>query len=373
MTSRTRSYVALAVFAPIGYLYWRWLLVTSMTVIHVYRGGFPTCDHTWPTKLNSCAMTDDDNGVLKFGYSPMLAWIQFFLFTATASGIAFLLARWVMAPIRTMADTVRQLGPNSLGVRVPAHRAKDETGRLADAINVMLDRVADGYDAQRRFAANASHELRTPLATQRALIEVSLAEELTAEQLKLLSRQLLETNQRNEALIEGLLVLAETERGLLVRSAQRLDELVSLAICGVRPFAIERHIKIESHLKPIHVTGELPLLERLAVNLVQNAVKYNEPGGWVRVALTEPARLTVSNSGPVVAPELVNGLFEPFRRATADRLDHGGGVGLGLTIVRSIVVAHSGSVTATANPLGGLTIEVNLPSTRSTSALESWR
>jgi signal transduction histidine kinase len=370
--SRTRSYVALAVFAPIGYLYMRWLLVTSWSVIHVYRGGFPTCDHTWPTKLNSCSVTDV-NGVVKFGYSPIIAWIQFCLFTAAASGIAFLLARWVMAPIRSMADTVAQLGPTSMGVRIRARRTRDESGTLASAINAMLDRVADGYDAQRRFAANASHELRTPLATQRALIEVSLAEELTADQLKLLARQLLETNQRNEALIEGLLVLAETERGLLVRSPQRLNELVSLAICALRPFATERHIKIESHLKPIHVTGEQPLLERLAVNLVQNAVKYNEPGGWVRVELTAPATLTVSNSGPVVAPELVNGLFEPFRRASGDRLDHRGGVGLGLTIVRSIVAAHQGSVTATANPLGGLTVEVNLPSTRSTSALESWR
>jgi signal transduction histidine kinase len=350
VTSRTRSYVALAVFLPVGYVYLRWVLVTSLNTIHFYRWGYPICGGTWPTKLNSC-----------IEYSPVLAWIEFFLLTAAACGLGYLLARWAMAPIRSMADTVRQLGPNSVGVRVSAHRAKDEIGRLADAINQMLDRVADGYDAQRRFAANASHELRTPLATQRALIEVSLGSALTAEQLELLSRQLLETNQRNEALIDGLLVLAETERGLLTRSPHRLDQVVASAICTLRSFADERAVRIDSELEPVEVKGEYPLLERLATNLVQNALKYNQRGGWVRISIDSSARLIVSNSGPLVAPEQVNGLFEPFRRASGDRLDHGGGVGLGLTIARSIVTAHGGSIIATANSTGGLTMEVRLP------------
>jgi signal transduction histidine kinase len=266
-----------------------------------------------------------------------------------------------MAPIRSMADTISQLGPNSVGVRVPTHRAKDETGRLANAVNRMLDRVSEGYDAQRRFAANASHELRTPLATQRALIEVSLGEALTAEQLQLLSRQLLETNQRNEALIEGLLVLAETERGLLSRSSHRLDRVVESAISGLRSVADERRIAINSSLVSVQVSGEQPLLERLAMNLIQNALKYNHPDGWVRVSVDDTGTLIVANSGPQVLPEQVNGLFEPFRRASGDRLDHGGGVGLGLTIAESIVIAHGGSIMATANRAGGLTMEVRLP------------
>ena len=271
-----------------------------------------------------------------------------------------LLARWVFGPLRAMADIVAQLGPTSLGLRMNASGPRDETRRLAEAIDAMLDRVAEGYDAQRRFAANASHELRTPLATQRALIEVSLQSALTPEQLELLSRQLLATNERNEALIEGLLVLAETERGLLTSAPQRLDLIVAETIETWRPAAAERRVRIEGDLDPQNVIGEQPLLERLATNLVQNAVKYNVDDGWVQVRVSAPAVLHVANSGPRIAPEQVNSLFEPFRRASGDRLDHGGGVGLGLTIARSIVTAHGAAIHARANPGGGLTITVRL-------------
>lgn len=232
---------------------------------------------------------------------------------------------------------------------------------LADAIDDMLDRVAEGYEAQQRFAANASHELRTPLATQRALIEVSLASALTPEQLDLLSRQLLATNERNERLVEGLLVLAETERGLLSRVPQRLDPLTAAAVETVRPVAVERGVQLRATLEPSAVPGEQPLLERLVGNLLQNAIKYNHRGGRLHVRVQAAGLLTVVNTGPRIDPDQVAGLFEPFRRASGDRLRHGGGVGLGLTIARSIVAAHDGSIEAAANPDGGLTVEVRLP------------
>lgn len=351
MSTRRRLIIALLISWPIGTVYLDWFVHTAMNLVHVYRGGYAQCDGTWRSALNSCV-----------AFSPTVAWIEIVVFTAAVLGIVALLALWVLAPIRAMADVVAQLGPASLGVRMRAQGPNDETRRLADAIDTMLDRAAEGYEAQRRFAANASHELRTPLATQRALIEVSLRSALTAEQLELVSRQLLATNERNEALVEGLLVLAETERGLLTSTSQRLDNLVAATIDRLRPFAAERGVRIDDDLAPVTTIGEPPLLERLAANLVQNAVKYNTPEGWVRVAVMSPAVLRVSNSGPQVAPEQVSGLFEPFRRATGDRLDHGGGVGLGLTIARSIVAAHRGSITASANLDGGLTVEVRLPS-----------
>ena len=350
MTARYRLVIALLVGGVVGHVYLDWLLFTGLNVVHLMRGGYGTCDTSWHSKLNSCVE-----------FSASLAWIELILFTGLIAAVVVLLSKWVLAPIRAMADTVSQLGPNNVGMRIRGFSLRDESGRLAGAINSMLDRVADGYDAQRRFAANASHELRTPLATQRALIEVSLGSALTAEQLELLSRQLLETNQRNEALIDGLLVLAETERGLLSRSPQRLDRAVASAIGGLGSFADERAVQIDTELKPVEVNGEQPLLERLATNLIQNALKYNQPGGWVHVAVTDAGTMTVANSGPQVLPEQVNGLFEPFRRASGDRLDHGGGVGLGLTIARSIVTAHGGSIIATANRDGGLIMEVRLP------------
>jgi signal transduction histidine kinase len=224
----------------------------------------------------------------------------------------------------------------------------------------MLDRVAEGYEAQRRFASTASHELRTPLATQRALIEVSLSQALTPEQLELVARQLLATNERNERLIDGLLTLAETERGLMTNTAVRMDRVTADVIGAHTATADRAGVTIETELEPVTVAGEQPLLDRLVANLVGNAVKYNHAGGAVCVTLDQSGLLTVRNTGPQVPPEQVAMLFEPFRRLTGERLDHGGGVGLGLTIVRSIVAAHRGWVQAEANPDGGLTVRVQL-------------
>jgi signal transduction histidine kinase len=353
LTPRRRFTIAMLVSWPIGMLYLYWLFDNGLNVLRWYRSGNVSCGNGYITVLNSCDATT---------YNVWLAWFEIIVITALMVGFGFMLARWVLRPVQQMADTVAALGPTSLGMRLRIDGPRDETRRLAEAIDVMLDRVAEGYEAQRRFAANASHELRTPLATQRALIEVSLGSALTSEQLELLSRQLLATNERNESLVEGLLVLAETERGLMTNTEQRLDLLCAGVVEALRPSAVERGIRLEADLAPVRVFGEQPLLERLIINLVQNAVKYNDENGWVCVRTAAPGVLSVANSGPRVPPEQVPGLFEPFRRARGDRLDHGGGVGLGLTIARSVVTVHSGTINATANPDGGLTVYVQLPS-----------
>ena len=352
LTPRRRFTIAMLVSWPIGLVYLAWCYYNGINLLRYYRNGFVDCRNVYLTAANGCDAST---------YSVPLAWIEFVVVTALMVALGFMLARWVLRPVRNMADTVAQLGPTSLGVRMRADGPRDETRLLAEAIDAMLDRVTDGYEAQRRFAANASHELRTPLATQRALIEVSLSSALTPEQLDLLSRQLLATNERNEALIEGLLVLAETERGLMSTTPLRLDLITAAAVETIRPTARERGIHIEAELAPAEVAGEQPLLERLVANLLQNAVKYNVADGWVSVRTANNGVLAVANSGPRVAPEHVAGLFEPFRRARGDRLDHGGGVGLGLTIARSVVAAHGGTIAAEANPDGGLTVRAALP------------
>jgi signal transduction histidine kinase len=353
LTPRWRFTIAMLVSWPVGLLYLYWLFENGINVLRWYRGGFVSCSGRYVTVLNGCDAST---------YNVWLAWFELAAITALMVAFGYMLGRWVLRPVGQMADTVAALGPTSLGMRLRADGPRDETRLLAEAINTMLDRVAEGYEAQRRFAANASHELRTPLATQRALIEVSLGSALTSEQLELLSRQLLATNERNESLIEGLLVLAETERGLMARSEQRLDLLAAAIVETMRATAVESRISLQADLAPVSVFGEQPLLERLITNLVQNAIKYNDGGGWVCVRTTVPGRLSVANSGPRVPPEQVAGLFEPFRRARGDRLDHGGGVGLGLTIARSVVAAHAGTINATANQDGGLTVLVDLPS-----------
>jgi signal transduction histidine kinase len=143
-----------------------------------------------------------------------------------------------------------------------------------------------------------------------------------------------------------------------------LDELVPAAAEQFRPAAVERDVTLSVEAAPVTVLGERPLVERLVANLVTNAVKYNEPGGSVWVRVDESGALTVENTGPVVPAEQVNGLFEPFRRLSGERLVHSGGVGLGLTIVRSIAAAHDATVAAEARPDGGLRIVVRFPQRR---------
>jgi signal transduction histidine kinase len=361
LTPRRRALVAILVSWPLGWAYVDigWPLVFHLLEVLRNPGGYVVCR----SGGGLSRLVDQFNGCgIGTAYRWPYALVELLLMTVVAALAAYGLARWVTWPIRAMTASVEQLGPTNLGLRIrPAGSPSDETRTLGEAIDRMLDRVSEGYEAQRRFAANASHELRTPLATQRALIEVSMSSALSPDQLELLSRQLLATNERNEHLIEGLLVLAETERGLMSRARLRLDSVVADVVSTSRAAAEQRCLTVHTDLAEQTVVGEAPLVERLVTNLVSNAIKYNEHGGSVWVQVAEPGRLVVANTGPQVAPPEVARLFEPFRRASGERLDHGGGVGLGLTIARSIVAAHDGRIDAHANPAGGLTVTVDLP------------
>lgn len=269
---------------------------------------------------------------------------------------------WVLAPVRRMLPVIAQVGPQNLGHRIRPGRGRDEIKRLGRALDSMMNGIAAGYEGQRSFAANASHELRTPLALQRTLIEVGMAEPLTPEQSALLASQLLETNARNERLIEGLLVLSQADQGLTWRTPQHLDRIVAGVVEAHARAAGDADVKLTIEARPYRTSGDGVLLERLVRNLVHNAIKYNRPGGTVAVTVAASgAALTVENTGPVVPAEDVSRLFEPFTRLATGRIDHSGGSGLGLTIARSIVRAHDGTITATSLGDGGLRVAVRLP------------
>jgi signal transduction histidine kinase len=279
------------------------------------------------------------------------------------------LAGWALQPLSATAETVRRLGPQNLGQRIGLDGATDTFKELADALDDALDRLAAGYESQRRFAANASHELRTPLAVQRLLTEVAMEAPEAGEDLRKLGAQLLRTNERNESLIEGLLALAESDRGLVGKVPVRLDELAGTVLDAHQELAAEQGLTFRRKLPGTVAPGDPVLLERLIANLVSNAIKYNEPGGWVEVQVAdEPAgpTLAVRNTGQRVPAEVVPTLFEPFRRLGADRVRGRGGVGLGLAIVRSIVLAHEGTIRARPRAEGGLELEVGLPGARDT-------
>ncbi|MDY7086053.1 MAG: HAMP domain-containing sensor histidine kinase [Actinomycetota bacterium] len=289
-------------------------------------------------------------------------WIFKGFVLAVALGLALLAMNWTVQPIRDLAAQIRALGPQNFAFRVRTSQRRGEMADLAAAVNDMIARVAVGYESQRRFAADAAHELRTPLAVQRTLIEVSLARNPSPERLRVVAEQLLETNERNVRLIEALLVLSESDRGVASRSLLRLDEIVADVVADHAGAAADAKVTVGTTLAPRTLIGERVLLERLVSNLVQNAVKYNRPGGTVTVTVGDRPALTVENTGDDIPPDEVAGLFEPFRRLHGARIDHSGGAGLGLTIARSIVRAHDGSITA--RPLGhdGLRVEVTLPS-----------
>jgi signal transduction histidine kinase len=363
LTPRRRALLAVLISCPLGYVY---LLIAVHLVTDLAR---KSRDHAVGCSQGALHSLDRFNGCGEGPLGPgssfhvSYVWLELLVMTAVVVAGAYGLARWITWPMRQIADTISRFGPTSLGLRLRAAGPHDETRRLADEIDAVLDRLAEGYEAQRRFASNASHELRTPLATQRALIEVSLSSALTPEQLELLSRQLLATNERNERLVDGLLTLAETEGGLMANAPLRLDQIVGESAESLRSAAKEREVELETVLEPVTVIGERPLLDRLAGNLLFNAIKYNHPGGSVTATVARDGAFTVVNTGPVVAIEQVAGLFEPFRRGSGERLDHSGGVGLGLTIARSIATAHGATIDGFANPAGGLTITVRLRAT----------
>ncbi|GAA4225708.1 signal transduction histidine kinase [Streptosporangium album] len=278
-----------------------------------------------------------------------------------ATVIGYLIADRALRPLDRVTETAQRLSESNLHERIALRgRPQDEIKRLADTFDAMLDRLHRVFDAQRRFIANASHELRTPLAINRTVLEVSLEEPEASPDLKALARALLGTNARYERLIEGLLLLAQSEQELTSRKPLELDQVVRAALDQVDQLDLRprgRPVTVHRDLSPVTVEGDPLFLERAVFNLVENAIKYNVRDGQVWVSCGENG-LVVENTGPSIPPYEVEDLFEPFRRLQGDRVRSARGSGLGLSIVRAIVDAHNATVTATSRPEGGLRVTV---------------
>jgi signal transduction histidine kinase len=279
---------------------------------------------------------------------------------AVIAVLGFAVCWWLtgrlLRPLHRITATARRLSLSTLHERIALDGPDDELRRLADTFDAMLDRLEDAVDSQRRFIANASHELRTPLAVQRTAIEVGLADP-TPARLALIRAELLRNTLRSERLIAGLLLLARGERGPDVRTSVDLTAVVAEVVAQNRG---EVTVTFPPP-GPVVVPGDEVMLAQLVTNLVQNAVRYNVPGGTVTVTLTPAARLTVTNTGPLIPGDRAGELFEPFRRLDADRTAGSASAGLGLSIVAAIARSHGGAAALTPNPDGGLTVRVDLP------------
>ena len=291
-----------------------------------------------------------------------------------AGGFGWLLAGRALRPLQQITATARRVADRSLHERIALDGPDDEIKDLADTFDAMLERLDQSFDGQRRFVANASHELRTPLTINRALIEVALDTLNPPESMRQLGATLLAVNHRHERLIDGLLVLASSEQRLTEHGRVDLADIARHVATTSDDAAREAGVEIRATIAPAPVDGDPLLLERLAQNLLDNAIRYNiTEHGWVSITTGSAdgnAYLTVENTGPTVPGYDVHGLFEPFRRlASADRLADSGraspsrGAGLGLSIVRSIAHAHHGEVHANSRPDGGLSVHVRIPTT----------
>ncbi|NLU65757.1 HAMP domain-containing sensor histidine kinase [Streptomyces sp. HNM0574] len=282
-----------------------------------------------------------------------------------AFAFGYVMAGRVLAPLGRITRTARQVAGSDLHKRIELEGPDDELKELADTFDEMLDRLDRAFTAQQRFVANASHELRTPLAINRTLLEVQLSDPDASPELQQLGKTLLATNERSEELVEGLLLLARSENEIVDRKPVDLSEVANQAVEQVRGEAGNKGLELRGVRQPAYAQGNGVLLERVALNLLQNAVRYNlREGGWVSVT-TEPlpgqAVLVVENTGPAVPAYEIDNLFEPFRRLGGDRTGSDKGVGLGLSIVRSVARAHGGTVSAEPREDGGLVIRVALP------------
>ncbi|MEV5438944.1 HAMP domain-containing sensor histidine kinase [Streptomyces sp. NPDC052682] len=282
-----------------------------------------------------------------------------------AFAFGYAMAGRVLSPLGRITRTARAVAGSDLSRRIELDGPDDEFKELADTFDDMLERLQRAFTAQQRFVGNASHELRTPLAINRTLLEVHLSDPKAPVELQQLGKTLLATNERSEQLVEGLLLLARSDNQIVERKPVDLAEVAAQAIDQVHAEAEAKGVKIRGERRAAVVQGNGVLLERIALNLVQNAVRYNiADHGWVEVTTDVQhgqAVLVVSNTGPVVPAYEIDNLFEPFRRLRTERTGSDKGVGLGLSIVRSVARAHGGHIYAQPREGGGLVMRVTLP------------
>ena len=281
-----------------------------------------------------------------------------------AGGVGLLVSRRMLRPLDEVVATTRRVTATTLHERIALDGPRDEIARVADTIDDLLDRLEASFESQRRFVAYASHELRTPLAVQRAALQIGLDDPATAD-VAAVRDQLLEVNRRSEHLVESLLALAAADRGLAGAGATVglravADRVVTGLADAARASLVDVRVEVGDEAS---VEADEVLLQQLVRNLVANAVEYNEPGGWVRVADGPDAVLVVENTGRRVPDEAAETLTRPFVRADGDdrrcvsapAAPHSG---LGLAIVASIARAHGWTVEVAPRPSGGLHVVV---------------
>jgi len=283
-----------------------------------------------------------------------------------AVAIGWFIAGRVLRPLSTITAAARRISASSLHERLGLRGPDDELKELADTLDSLFARLEASFESQRRFAANASHELRTPLTRERTLLQVTRADPAAStDTWQAVSQELLAANAEQEHLIEALLTLASAEGGTGERQPADLAAITTAALAAARPEIFRNDLNVRADIQPAGLNGDPLLVQQLAVNLIENAIRHNIPGGDIQVStksIDGGAVLSVANSGPLIPATEVSRLYQPFQRFGPRLARRDGGHGLGLSIVRAIATAHAATISVRPRPGGGLAIDVAFPS-----------
>ena len=276
--------------------------------------------------------------------------------------LAYFVSGRALRPLRTFVAQVEKVQPNNLADMKITEEVLPEFRQFSDSFNQMLERLDEGFTAQRQFTGNAAHELRTPLALMQAQVELFSAEHPdvlpeTADFLRLLREQTERMTQMTRTLLEmcGLQAVPCTDH---IELGPMVDEIFA----DLAPLAEKNNITLERDGDGV-MTGSDTLIYRLLFNLTENAIKYNRPGGSVRLSVTpEPEKLLirVSDTGRGIPERFQRSVFQPFFRVDKSRSREYGGVGLGLSLVWEIVKLHGGTVCVENSSEAGTTVAVSL-------------
>ena len=283
--------------------------------------------------------------------------------------LGWLISGRVLRPLRTMTLATRRISERNLHERLALAGPSDELKDLADTIDGLLGRLEAAFEAQRRFVANASHELRTPLTMMRTSLDVAVAKpQSSSPEIGVLEQKLREGLDQADRLLESFLTLARAQHGAFAEQRGVSLSQILLQAIGARAESIsEKRIEVAEQITDAWLPGSETLLSRMVENVIENAVRHNQPGGWMRVR-TETAQRTVAivveSGGAQLEQSAVEQLAQPFRRLRAERTGSERGVGLGLSIVSAIASAHGGELELKARAEGGLQVTIRLPLTQ---------
>lgn len=332
------------------------LVITDLPVVGFSRTGRAAGHGLHPGVPGPVRSATNLPGVLAY------SGIAFAVLAVLAAVLGWLMADRALRPLRAITAAARAISASNLDERLGLGGSYQEFRELGDTLDDLFARLEAAFESQRHFVANASHELRTPLAAERAVIQVALADpDASTESLRSACQQLLALGEQQESLIDALLTLASSQRGLAKREPFDLAEVTGQVVHACGQEASRRGVRVEASLPAAVADGDPDLAASLAANLVSNAIRHNVAGGWVQIATSSAAGaacLSVANTGEVVPPGEVSRLFQPFQQLGGERTQHEAGHGLGLAIVQAIADAHGASLTAQARAGGGLDITV---------------